>query len=70
MSQLLKSRRANRIPGDQDRVLMSEAVDQAGKVWPIGTVFVPHCAGHDNECGKDYQEVRIAGKSVVFLGRR
>ncbi len=63
MSAILKSKKANKIPGDTTRVMTASAVDSTGKRWPKGTEYQPLSAGAHG------QTVTIRGQSVTFLAK-
>lgn len=63
---IIQSARANRIPGDRDRRMTRSHVDDAGRTWESGTVFVPSFAGIDNMVGEEIQVISINGQYVSF----
>ena len=63
---ILKSKKANKIPGDETRELLSPATDAAGKVWPKGTQYRPLSGGHDNLNDDDYATVMLDGRRTFY----
>lgn len=47
-SNIPKSRKATRVPGDTLRVTLEQAKDSEGRTWPAGSEFRPLSGGYNN----------------------